>query len=90
MECFFTFQLLSQYAGDSYIIHPKINPEAGFVDDTYLRRSVAQTIHIMRVSDIKILENKAVISVMSLIKQIKPTKHMTLLCFQIYNKESKL
>ena len=50
----------------------------------------AQTIHIMRVSDIKILDNKVVISVMSLIKQIKPTKHMTLLCFQIYNKESKL
>ena len=41
MECFFTFQLFSQYAEDSYIIHPKINPEAGFVDDTYLMMSVS-------------------------------------------------
>ena len=27
---------------------------------------------------------------MSLIKQTKPTKHMAPICFQIYNKESKL
>ena len=48
----------------------------------------AQTIHSIRVSDIKILDNKVVIPIMSLIKQTKPTKHMAPLCFQIYNKES--
>ena len=42
----------------------------------------AQTNHNIRVSDIKILDNKVVIPVMSLIKQSKPTKHMTLLCFE--------
>ena len=50
----------------------------------------AQTIHSIRVSDIKILDNKVVIPIMSLIKQTKPTKHMAPLCFQIYNKEPKL
>ena len=50
----------------------------------------AKTIHSVRVSDIKILDNKFVITIMSLIKQTKPTKHMALLCFQIYNKEPKL
>ena len=48
----------------------------------------AKTIHSIRVSDIKILDNKVVIPIMSLIKQTKPTKHMAPLCFQIYNKES--
>ena len=48
----------------------------------------AETIHSTRVSDIKILDNKAVTPIMSLIKQTKPTKHMAPLCFQIYNKES--
>ena len=47
-----------------------------------------QTIHSIRVSDIKILDNKVVIPIMSPIKQTKPTKHMARLCFQIYNKES--
>ena len=46
-----------------------------------------QTIYSIRVSDIKILDNKVVIPIMSLIKQTKPTKHMAPLCFQIYNKE---
>ena len=46
-----------------------------------------RTIHSIRVSDIKILDNKVVIPIMSLIKQTKPTKHMAPLCFQIYNKE---
>ena len=50
----------------------------------------AQTIHSIRVSDIKILDNKVVIPVMSPSKQTKPTKHMAPLCFQIYNKEPKL
>ena len=49
-----------------------------------------QNIHSIRVSDIKILDNKVVIPIMSLIKQTKPTKHMAPLCFQIYNKEPKL
>ena len=49
-----------------------------------------RTIHSIRVSDIKILDNKVVITIMSLIKQTKPTKHMAPLCFQIYNKEPKL
>ena len=43
----------------------------------------AQTIHSIRVSDIKI-------PTMSLIKQTKPTKHMAPLCFQTYSKEPKL
>ena len=50
----------------------------------------AKTIHSIRVSDIKILDNKVVITIMSLIKQTKPTKHMAPLCFQIYYKEPKL
>ena len=50
----------------------------------------AQIIHSIRVSDIKILDNKVVIPIMSLIKQTKPTKDMAPLCFQIYNKEPKL
>ena len=50
----------------------------------------AQTIHSIRVSDIKILDNKVIIPIMSPIKQTKPTKHMGPLCFQIYNKEPKL
>ena len=50
----------------------------------------AQTIHSIRVSDIKILDNKVVIPIMSLIKQTKPTKHMVPLCFQTYSKEPKL
>ena len=50
----------------------------------------AQTIHSIRVSDIKILDNKIVIPIMFLIKQTKSTKHMAPLCFQIYNKEPKL
>ena len=50
----------------------------------------AQNNHNIRVSDIKILDNKVVIPIMSLIKQSKPTKHMTLLCFQTYSKEPKL
>ena len=49
-----------------------------------------RTIHSIRVSDIKILDNKVVIPIMSLIKKTKPTKHMTPLCFQIYKKEPKL
>ena len=55
-----------------------------------LGRQKAQTIHSIRVSDIKILDNKVVIPIMSLIKQTKPTKDMAPLCFQIYNKEPKL
>ena len=49
-----------------------------------------QAIHNIRVFDIKILNNKAVIPIMSLIKQTKSAKHMAPLCFQIYNKEPKL
>ena len=50
----------------------------------------SQTIHSIGVSDIKILDNKVVIPIMSLIKQTKPTKDMAPLCFQIHNKEPKL
>ena len=50
----------------------------------------AQASHRIRVSDIKILDNKIVFPIMSLINQTKPAKHMTRLCFQIYNKEPKL
>ena len=50
----------------------------------------AKTIHSIRVSDIKILDNKVVIPIMSLIKQTKSAKHMASLCFQIYNKKPKL
>ena len=49
-----------------------------------------QTIHGIGVSDIKILDNKVVVPIMSLIKKTKLTKHMTPLCFQIYKKEPKL
>ena len=49
-----------------------------------------RTIHSIRVSDIKILDNKVVIPIMFLFKQTKPTKDMAPLCFQIYNKEPKL
>ena len=40
-----------------------------------------QIIHSIRVSDVKILDNKVVIPIMSLIKQTKPTKDMASLCF---------
>ena len=53
-------------------------------------RQRVQTIHSIRVSDIKILDSKVVKPIMSLIKQTKPTKHMAPLCFQIYNREPKL
>ena len=36
----------------------------------------AQTIRSIKVSDIKILDYKVVILIMSLIKQTKPTKHI--------------
>ena len=49
----------------------------------------AQTNHSIKVSDIKIIDYKVFILIMSLIKQTKPTKHMAPLCFQIYNKEPK-
>ena len=41
----------------------------------------AQNIHDIRVSDIKILDSKVVILIMSLIKT-KPVEHMAPLCFQ--------
>ena len=47
----------------------------------------AQTIHSIRVSHIKILDNTSFIPIMSLIKQTKPAKYMAPLCFQIHNKE---
>ena len=56
----------------------------------------AQTIHCMRVSDIKLLDNRNIIPIMSVIKQtykikrIKPTKRIQTLCFQAYDKEPKL
>ena len=50
----------------------------------------AQTIHSIKVSEIKILDNEVVIPTMSLIKQTKPTKHMAPLRFQTYSKEPKL
>ena len=40
----------------------------------------AQNIHDIRVSDIKILDSKVVILIMSLIKT-KPVEHMAPLCF---------
>ena len=53
-------------------------------------RQRAQTIHSIRVSDIKIPDNKVVIPIMFLIKQTKPTKHMAPLCFQTYSKQLML
>ena len=53
-------------------------------------RQRVQTIHSIRVSDIKILDSKVVKPIMSLINQTKPAKHMAPLCFQIYNREPKL
>ena len=47
----------------------------------------AQVIYSIRISDIKILDYEVVMPIMFLNKQTKPTKHMTPLCFQIYNKE---
>lgn len=44
-----------------------------------------QIIHNLRVSDILF-----VILVMSVIKQTNPTKHVVPLCFETYNKQSKL
>ena len=49
-----------------------------------------QIIHSIRVPDIKILDNKVVIPIMSVIKQTKPTKHKAPLCFHTYSKEPKL
>ena len=49
-----------------------------------------RAIHSIRVSDLKILDNKVVIPIMPLIKQTKPTKYLAPLCFQAYNKEPKL
>ena len=49
----------------------------------------AQTIHFIRVADVKILDNEVVIAIMFPIKQVKPTKYMAPLCFQTYNKEPK-
>ena len=49
-----------------------------------------QNIHSIRVSDIKILDNKVVIPIMFLIQQTKPTKHIAPVYFQIYNKEPHL
>ena len=49
-----------------------------------------RTIHSIRVSDIKILDNKVVIPIMFLIQQTKPTKHIAPVYFQIYNKEPHL
>ena len=51
----------------------------------------SQSIHSIRFSDIKTLDNKVVIPIMFLIKENKPTKHiMAPLRLQIYNKEPKL
>ena len=49
-----------------------------------------QAIYSVSVSDIKILDNKVVITIMSLIKQTKPTKHMSPLFFQAYQKQQKI
>ena len=49
-----------------------------------------QTIHSIRVSVIKILDDNVAIPIMSLIKQTKPTKHMAPFRFQTYNKEPKI
>ena len=40
-----------------------------------------QIIHNIRVFDIKVLDNEAVLGIMSLIKETKPTKYMAPLCF---------
>ena len=42
----------------------------------------ARIIHSISVSDIKIVDNKVVIPIMTLIKQTKPTKHIAPLSFQ--------
>ena len=50
----------------------------------------APNIHSIRVSDIKILDNKVDLPIMSLNEQTKLTKYMAPLCFQTHNKEWKL
>ena len=47
----------------------------------------APNIHSIRVSDIKILDNKVDLPIMSLNEQTKLTKYMAPLCFQTHNKE---
>ena len=49
-----------------------------------------QVIHIIRVSDTKILNNKVVVPIMFLIKQTKPAKHMASLFIQMYNRVKAL
>ena len=49
-----------------------------------------QTIHSIRVSVIKILDNKVVIPIMSLIEQTNQWKHIAPLCFQSYHKVLQL
>ena len=74
---FFTFQLFPQYPG-----YPSAILMALFSGGQRV-----QVIYSIRISDIKLLDYEVAMSIMFLNKQTKPTKHMTPLCFQIYNKE---
>ena len=64
----------------SSIRYQNINPQASYANDTHLGRSESSH-YSMRVSDIKILDNMIAISIMPLINQTKPRKHMSPLCF---------
>ena len=46
----------------------------------------AQNIHSIRFFDVKILDNKVVKPIISLIKQTKPAKHIAPISSQIYKK----
>ena len=83
---FITFRYIQEIPG---IKHPKSNSRV-CVADLISEGHRAPIIHGVRVSNIKILDNKIVILFISLIKQTKPTKAMATLCFQTYNKKSKL
>ena len=50
----------------------------------------SQTLHCIQVSDIKILEDKCIISIFDKIKQTRPGKHMKPLEFRVYLREPKL
>ena len=50
----------------------------------------AKTIHSIRGSGTKILDNKVVVPIVPLINQTRQAKHIEPLCFQTYSKEPKL
>ena len=72
--------LLSNYFRNTQDTHtldiPKLTQKLVMFMTLISGGQMPQTIYSIRVSDIKILNNKVAILIMSLIKQTKPTKHM--------------